>query len=102
MIKVSLEVHEGTVPFRVAAQAESISTAVSIVKGRYPGREVRVVFPIDSDEFFIEDPKGIGVDESTGTSSWSMEFSYRQPEGLDRIGVGGVDRTPVSGVSGGE
>lgn len=102
MIKVSLDVHEGTAPFRVAAQAESISTAVSIVKRRCPGRQVRVVFPIDSDEFFIEDPEGIEAGESTAALSWSMELSYRQPEGLDRIGVGGVDRTPVSGVSGGE
>jgi ribosomal protein L14E/L6E/L27E len=64
MIKVSLEAREGTVLSRVAVQAESISRAVSLVKGRYPGREVRIVFPIDAEEFFIEGPKKIRPDES--------------------------------------
>jgi ribosomal protein L14E/L6E/L27E len=45
-------------------QAESIGRAVSIVKGRYPGREVQIVFPIDSEEFFIEGPKKLRPDES--------------------------------------
>jgi ribosomal protein L14E/L6E/L27E len=64
MIKVSLEAREGAVLSRVAVQAESISRAVSLVKGRYPGREVRIVFPIDAEEFFIEGPKKIRPDES--------------------------------------
>ncbi len=65
MIKVSLEVREGAVLSRVAVQAESICRAVSIVKGRSPGREVRIVFPIDSEEFFVGGPKtGAGPDES--------------------------------------
>jgi hypothetical protein len=37
-------------------QAESICEAVSITKGHYPGREVRVMFLIDAEEFFIEGP----------------------------------------------
>ena len=57
MIKISLEVGEGGVLSRVTVQAESIRQAVSIVKGRYPGLEVRVVFPIDTEEYFIEGPK---------------------------------------------
>ncbi len=64
MIKVSLEVREGAVLSRVAVQAESICRAVSIVKGRYPGREVRIVFPIDPEEFFIEGPEKLRPDES--------------------------------------
>ena len=52
MIKVSVEVREGASLFRVAVKAESISRAVSIVKGRHPGRDVRVVFPIDPERFF--------------------------------------------------
>jgi hypothetical protein len=64
MIKVSLEVHEGDGPFRVTVQAESIGQAVSILKGRYPGRAVRVEFPIDTEEFFIEGPEKIQPDES--------------------------------------
>ena len=64
MIKISLEVREGAVLSRVAVQAESIRQAVSIVKRRYPGLEVRVVFPIDTEEYFIEGPKKNRPDES--------------------------------------
>ena len=57
MIRVSVEVHEGAAPFRVAVQAESIGRAVDIIEGRHPGRDVRVVFPIDPDEFFLASAK---------------------------------------------
>jgi hypothetical protein len=53
MIKISVEVREGADPFRVAVQAESIGRAVSIMEGRHPGRDVRVVFPIEAEEFFL-------------------------------------------------
>jgi hypothetical protein len=65
MVKISLEVCEGVDLSRIAVRAESISQAVSMVKRRYPDREVRVVFPIDSEEFFIEGPEEIGPGEST-------------------------------------
>ena len=52
MIKVSVEVREGAALFRVAVQAESIGRAVSVIKGRHPDRDVRVVFPIDPEGFF--------------------------------------------------
>ena len=66
MIKVSVEVREGTALFRVAVQAESIGRAMSIMQGRHPGRDVRVVFPIEPEEFFRESAKkrGAGSDES--------------------------------------
>ena len=51
MVKVSLEVREGAGSFEVTARAESISEAVG-ARQRLPGREVRVLFPIDGDEFF--------------------------------------------------
>jgi hypothetical protein len=54
MIRVSMEVREGAALSRTAVQAESIGEAVSITKGRYPGRDVRVTFPIDAEDFFIE------------------------------------------------
>ena len=60
MIKVSVEVREGTALFRVAVQAESIDRAMSIVNGGHPGRDVRVVFPIDPEEFFIGESKKHG------------------------------------------
>lgn len=56
MIKVSMEVREGAALSRATVQAESISEAVSITRRRYPGRDVRVKFPIDPEEFFIVGP----------------------------------------------
>lgn len=43
---------EGTDVFRVAVCAASISQAVSMTKRRLPGRDVRVMFPIDAEAFF--------------------------------------------------
>ena len=57
MIKVSMEVREGAALSRATVQAESIREAVSITRGRYPGREVRVIFPIDAENFFLEGPR---------------------------------------------
>jgi hypothetical protein len=56
MIKVSMEVREGAALLRTRVQAESIREAVSITRERYPGRDVRVIFPIDAEDFFIENP----------------------------------------------
>ena len=56
MIRVSLEVREGAALSRTTVQAESIREAASITRGRYPGRDVRVIFPIDAEDFFIEGP----------------------------------------------
>jgi hypothetical protein len=54
MIKISVEVRNGAARFDVMVQAESIQRAVSIVRGRYPGADVKVKFPIHSEEFFAE------------------------------------------------
>ncbi len=62
MVRVSTQVSNGPARFSVAVRAESIQRAVSLVGGRYPGREVRVKFPIDPEGFFVEDctaPAGI-------------------------------------------
>jgi len=58
MIEVSVEVREGDAPFMVAVRAESIGQAVRIVMERHPGRDVRVVFPIDPESFFLGGPSG--------------------------------------------
>ena len=70
MIKVSMEVREGAALSRATVQAESILEAVSITRGYYPGRDVRVIFPIDADDFFIEDPA-----EENGWAQLSVERS---------------------------
>jgi hypothetical protein len=56
MIKVSMEVREGAALSRTTVQAESPGEAVSITRRRYPGRDVRVKFPVDPEDFFIEGP----------------------------------------------
>jgi hypothetical protein len=56
MIKVSMEVREGAALSTAIVQAESIREAVNITRERYPGREVRVIFPIDAEDFFIKGP----------------------------------------------
>jgi hypothetical protein len=56
MIRVSMEVGEGATLSRATVHAKSIREAMSITRGRYPGRDVRVIFPIDAEDFFIDDP----------------------------------------------
>ena len=55
MIKVSIEVHDGTARFAVAVQAKSIQQALRIVAARHPGSVVRMRFPIEPEGFFVED-----------------------------------------------
>ena len=66
MIKVSLEVREGDAPVEVAVYADTISQAVGIARERFPGRDVRVVFPIDGEQFFGW-AEGDGARDSTQT-----------------------------------
>jgi hypothetical protein len=56
MIKVSMEVREESGLSRAMVQAASIREAVNITRRRYPSRDVRVMFPIDPETFFIDDP----------------------------------------------
>jgi hypothetical protein len=55
MIRVYVEVHEEAAPLKVEVRAESISQAVGSIEERHPGRTVQVMFPIDPEEFFVED-----------------------------------------------
>ena len=54
MVKVSIEVRNGAARFRVAVRAESIQRAVSLAEERFPGRTIRVSFPINPEDFFAE------------------------------------------------
>jgi len=51
MVKVSMEVRKGASRFAVAVSAESLQRAVSLVRGRYPGGECRVLFPVNPGNF---------------------------------------------------
>ena len=67
MVRVSVEVRKGTARFRVGVQAESIRRALRMVGGRYPHGEVRLVFPIEPEGFFVREPTAvaemIGIEE---------------------------------------
>ncbi len=55
MVRVLIEVRSGTARFRVGVQALSLQRAISLVKGFYSANDVKVVFPIDPEGFFVED-----------------------------------------------
>jgi hypothetical protein len=53
VIRVSVEVHSERARFRIAVWAETIERALSLARAHYPGGEVRVMFPIEPEEFFV-------------------------------------------------
>lgn len=55
MVRVSMEVRQGSVSFTVSVQAESIQRARAVAGSCYPGGDVRVVFPIEPESFFVRD-----------------------------------------------
>ena len=67
MVRVSVEVREGDDLFEVAVYADTISQAVATARGRFPGHAVRVVFPIDGENFF-----GRRGTEGAGTEAGSQ------------------------------
>jgi hypothetical protein len=54
MVKVSIEVRDGTARFMVGVKAKNIEQALSIVQTRYPANVAIVKFPIDPEGFFVE------------------------------------------------
>jgi len=55
MVKVSIEVHNGTARIMVGVKAKNIEQALRIVQTRYPAKVVTVKFPIDPEGFFVEE-----------------------------------------------
>jgi regulation of enolase protein 1 (concanavalin A-like superfamily) len=55
MVKVSIEVHDGTARFTVVVNAQSVRQALSIVAARPSTSIVRVKFPNNPESFFVED-----------------------------------------------
>ena len=77
MIRVSMEVREGATLSRATVEAESIREAVSITRGRYPGCDVRVIFPIEAEDFFIED--------SADGNGWARLYGERFSIGKGKL-----------------
>ena len=55
MVKVSIEVRNGTARFTVGVRARNIQQAQRIVQTRYPANVAAVKFPIDPEGFFEEE-----------------------------------------------
>ena len=55
MIWISVEIRYASGPFWVMVEAESIRRAVERIQRRYPGCEVKPVFPIDQETFFVDE-----------------------------------------------
>jgi hypothetical protein len=60
MMKIAIEVRSSAARFKVALVAESIEGALEMAKRYNPGRECKVVFPIDPESFFVGDDLGRG------------------------------------------
>ena len=55
MIKVWVGVSKGAESFAVAVYARSIRRALQVAKARYPDSHVRMIFPIQPDDFFLRE-----------------------------------------------
>jgi hypothetical protein len=64
LVNLSVEVRGEYGAFTVPVQATSIRRAEEFVASRFPGREMRVIFPIDGEGFFLDE----GGVEELGTS----------------------------------
>jgi hypothetical protein len=54
-IRISVEVSRGAARYRVSVKAESIRRALEIVERQNPSCAVKMIFPIEPEEFFIRD-----------------------------------------------
>ena len=55
MVKVTIEVRNGTARFTVGVRARNIEQAQRIVQTRYPAKVAAVKFPSDPEGFFVEE-----------------------------------------------
>jgi hypothetical protein len=53
MMKITIEVRSSAARFKVGVVAESIEGALEMTKRYNPGKECKVVFPIDPQSFFV-------------------------------------------------
>jgi hypothetical protein len=90
MIRVSMEVRQGTALTRATVEAESIREAVSITRGRYPDRDVRVMFPIDPEDFFIEGPAKLEQSRAEGNCGMRLSAGRRFIDKEELDGRGGI------------
>jgi hypothetical protein len=56
MVRIAVEVADGTAHYEVAVQADSIRRALEIAEELGLGSDIKVRFPIDPETFFVKDP----------------------------------------------
>ena len=56
MVRVFIEVDSGAARFGLTVRAETIVRALGLAEALYPGADARLVFPIEPEGFFVEDP----------------------------------------------
>ena len=82
MIRVAIEVvSSNAASLRVSIQAESIRRAVSVVETLYPKADVRVLYPIELEAFFVRDTAALTgmVEFERPKSVVSKKLLYRKP-----------------------
>jgi hypothetical protein len=77
MVEVAIEVRSGATHFRAAVRAGRIREALSLVGGRYPGGEVRVLFPIE--------PQGFCVADESSARAWNASAPSEPTWGGPRV-----------------
>ena len=58
MIRITVEIREGSLTHRATLTAPSIERALKSVERGKPGRRVRLVFPIEPEAFFVTEVSG--------------------------------------------
>jgi hypothetical protein len=58
LIRVTAEIREGDLTYRVCVTAPSIEHARGIMREEKPGRRVCLVFPLDPEVFFVPEESG--------------------------------------------
>ncbi len=53
MIRITVEIREGTLTHQTTVTAPSIERALKTVEEGPPGRRVRLIFPIEPEAFFV-------------------------------------------------
>ena len=77
MIKVLMEVEKHATCLTVSVLAKNLMEAISTVKDCYPDDDIRVVFPINPEEFFVGDAGAPHLVELDGPADIRLESGGR-------------------------
>jgi hypothetical protein len=95
MIRASVEVKDENSAFSIAVCAENLERVVEYAAIRYPGRTVRVRFPLDPEMFFVE-----GTTFGTETVELGAADGSQQERGSDEAIEASAARRPWGSTAG--